>query len=198
MLMNKVEFWAMNNSVRRASQYFEIKRLFKMADKPHGGNILEIGGGEGQGAKNILRLFKPCSLTSIDLDPKMIARAQKRVKDSRVEFSIQDAADLKNFGDNSFDLVIDMAIVHHIPNWQDCLREVHRVLKPGGKFLIQDASIESFTKTWFGRFMHRHLDHPYNAMYTKVQFEQELKLLGFINEGSKYLKPYLIWRIERK
>lgn len=198
MLMNNVEFWAMNNSIRRASQYFEVKRLFKMANRPNGGNILEIGGGEGQGAKNILRQFNPDHLISIDLDPKMIARAQKRVKDSRVEFYIQDAANLRNFKNNSFDLVIDMAILHHIPNWQDCLSEVYRVLKPNGQFLIQDASIESFSMTRFGRFMHKHLEHPYDVMYTKEQFEHELETIGFRNKDSKYFKPYLMWKIETK
>lgn len=198
MLMNKTEFWAMNNPIRRASQYFEVRRLFKMAGRPRGGDVLEIGGGEGQGAKNILRLFKPDQLTSIDLDPKMIERARKRVKDGRVRFNVQDAANLKNYADNTFDLVVDMAIVHHIPNWQDCLYGVYRVLKPGGKFLIQDASIESFTKTRFGRLMHKYLEHPYDVMYNKDQLEDALKSAGFTSKESKYLKPYLIWKVEVK
>lgn len=161
-------------------------------------SVLEIGCGEGQGTKNIIRVFKPDDIYAIDLDPKMIARATRRVSNKQVKFAVGDAANLSFAKDNSFDAVFDLAIIHHIPNWQTCLKEVYRVLKPGGLFLIQDGSIESFTKTLFGKGLHNILDHPYEQMYTKSQFEDEMTKIGFRINRQTYLKPYLFWKIAEK
>ena len=196
--MNRTEFWTMNNPLRRLSLRFEVRKLFRLAGGYKGGVILEIGCGEGQGAKNILRYFTPKSLISIDLDPKMIKRARKRLKDNRVVFRVQDASDLSEFADESINVVVDMAIIHHIPNWQECIHEIYRVLKPNGLFLLQDASIESFTTTWFGKMLHRLLDHPYGQMYTKSELESKLMLAGFKNKSTHYFKPYLMWKVEQK
>ncbi len=100
----------------------------------------------------------------------MIARAQRLVSDSRVQFKVGDAADMSLTPDNSYDAIFDFGIIHHIPNWQACLKELHRVLKPSGYPCIDDGSIESFTKTAFGRFLRSILDHPYEHMYTKAAF----------------------------
>lgn len=188
----------MNNTIRRLSLRFEARKLKKMSPVKQFDMVLEIGGGEGQGAKNILRLFKPTHLDSLDLDPKMIQRAKRRVHDRRATFSVGDASDLSFAQDNSYDAVFDFAIIHHIPNWQDCLKEVYRVLKPGGWFLIEDGSIESFTKKPIGRLFRRLFDHPYNQMYTKQEFETELDRIGFATRNQSYLRPYLMWKVLEK
>lgn len=198
MLMNKTEFWLMNNPVRRLSLRFEVNKLQKMSSRQKFDSVLEIGCGEGQGTKNIIRAFKPNNIYAIDLDPKMIARATRRVSNKQVKFAVGDAANLSFAKDNSFDAVFDLAIIHHIPDWQTCLKEVYRVLKPGGLFLIQDGSIESFSKTLFGKGLHKILDHPYKHMYTKGQFEDEIAKIGFKINQQAYLKPYLFWKIAEK
>lgn len=199
MLMNKTEFWLMNNSVRRASLRFEAKKLRKMSPANRGTKILEIGCGEGQSTKNILRYWQPRSVEAIDLDPKMIDRAKRRLTDKRVSFRVGDAANLTFAKDNTYDAIFDFAIIHHIPNWQDCLQELYRVLKPGGYVHIQDGSIESFSKTAFGRFFRRVLDHPYDHMYTRAAFEKELSALGFETVKTAELKSiYLFWKVLQK
>lgn len=198
MLMNKTEFWLMNNPIRSASLRLEARKLRKMAPIQPLGKVLEIGCGQGQGTKNILRFFQPDSIEAIDLDPHMIARAKKRVRDNRVQFKVGDASNLSFAPDNSYDAIFDFGIIHHIPNWQDCLKELHRVLKPGGYLHIEDGSIESFTATVFGRFLHRILDHPYDDMYTKAAFEEKLQQLGFKEVESAHWSPYLFWKVLQK
>jgi len=199
MLMNKTEFWLMNNPVRRASLHFEAKKLRKMSPAQSLGRVLEIGCGEGQGTKNILRYWQPQTIDAIDLDPKMIARANKRLRDTRVSFKTGDVAGLSFAKDNIYDAIFDFGIIHHIPNWQNCLKELHRVLKPGGYLHIEDGSIETFTKTGFGRFLKRILDHPYEQMYTKAAFEKELVRLGFENvEMDELSKAHMFWKVLRK
>lgn len=199
MLMNKTEFWLMNNPVRRASMRLEARKLRRMSPAEFPTQVLEIGSGEGQGTKNILRYWQPKKIDAIDLDPKMIARAKKRVGDKRVAFRVGDAADLSFAKNNTYDAIFDFGIIHHIPNWQDCLKELHRVLKPGGYLHIEDGSIEAFTRTGFGRFLRRILDHPYEQMYTKKAFEQELNQLGFETINADELtKVHMFWKVLRK
>jgi ubiquinone/menaquinone biosynthesis C-methylase UbiE len=196
--MNKTEFWLMNNPIRSASLRMEARKLHHMSPVRSLDRVLEIGCGQGQGTKNILRYWQPQTIDAIDLDPKMIARAKKRVADPRVSFQVGDASQLSFATDNSYDAIFDFAIIHHIPNWQDCLSELHRVLRPGGYLHIQDLSIESFTTTAFGKLLFHTLDHPYEQMYTKAAFEKELERVGFETVGSSYFKPYLFWRVVRK
>jgi ubiquinone/menaquinone biosynthesis C-methylase UbiE len=171
MLMNKTEFWLMNNPVRRASLRLEARKLRRMSPIQSVDQVLEIGCGEGQGTKNILRYWNPQTIDAIDLDPKMIKRAKRRLTDKRVTFRVDDAAHLSFAKDDGYDAIFDFGIIHHIPNWQQCLKELYRVLKPGGYLHVEDGSIESFTKTGFGRVLKRILDHPYQRMYTKAAFE---------------------------
>lgn len=197
--MNKIEFWLMNNPIRRVVQTLEAKKLRNMSPSRSPDKVLEIGCGEGQGAKNILKYWNPKSLISIDLDPKMIARAKRRVSDSRVDFAIGDASDLSFAQNNMYDAIFDFGIIHHIPDWKNCLKELHRVLKPGGYLHIEDLSIESFTKNSLGRTLKRVLDHPYEQMFTRKEFEKELERLGFVVvDHAKLAGLRVFWRVLQK
>ncbi len=99
-------------------------------------------------------------------------------------FLVMDAAKL-DFPDKSFDAVFDFGIIHHIPNWKDCLNEMKRVLKPGGELILEDLSIESFT-LGIGKLWRILSDHPYGSMYTAGEFTDYLKKIGFeiLNYGD--------------
>jgi ubiquinone/menaquinone biosynthesis C-methylase UbiE len=49
-----------------------------------------------------------------------------------------------DFPDNHFDAVFDFGIIHHIPNWKDCIQELKRVLKPNGEVILEELSIDTF------------------------------------------------------
>ena len=74
--------------------------------------------------------------------------------------------------------MFDLGVIHHIPNWKDCLKELKRVLKPNGQLIIEDLSIETFS-TPFGKLMRKILSHPYNSMYKEREFAEYLSKLGF-------------------
>lgn len=189
----------MNNPIRGLSLRFEAKKLRAMSPAASLERVLEIGCGEGKGAKQILRYWQPKHLAAIDLDPKMIARAKKRVSNKNVVFRVGDVADLSFAASNTYDAVFDFGILHHVPNWQDALSELHRVLKPDGLLHIEDGSIEAFTKSKFGRFLRRILDHPYEQMYTRPAFEQQLSKLGFQELSSDEIRSVgLFWKVLRK
>ncbi len=193
--MNKVEFWLMNNPIRGFIQGFEARKLKSMSDLPKGKTVLEIGCGQGRGTELIRRYFEPAKLYAIDLDENMIARAKRRVDDDNVSFSVADVAHLP-FVEGSFDAVFDFGILHHIPNWREALREINRVLKPGGSFILEDLSRETFSSLP-GKGLKLFLDHPYQEMFGREDFYQALQGLGFRTE-KKYENSYWFGRILKK
>jgi ubiquinone/menaquinone biosynthesis C-methylase UbiE len=72
-----------------------------------------------------------------DLSPGMVEVAQRNARSLgfEVEGRVADAETLP-YDDDSFDLVIGHAVLHHIPDVELSLREVLRVLKPGGRFVF--------------------------------------------------------------
>lgn len=72
-----------------------------------------------------------------DLSPGMVEVAQRNARSLGFEMAgrVADAERLP-YDDDSFDLVIGHAVLHHIPDVEQAFREVLRVLKPGGRFVF--------------------------------------------------------------
>ena len=177
MKLNFIEFALMNNPLREFIQArYELPILQKMTSIKNPVNVLEIGCGSGYGTSLIQKIFNPQHITAIDLDEKMIEKAVKRDL-KNVSFKVMDASKL-NFKDNQFDAVFDFGIIHHIPNWKDCIGELKRVLKNNGEIILEDLSIDTFN-TLPGRFFKAICEHPYDAMYTQDEFISYLAVSGF-------------------
>jgi len=181
MLMNSIEYWAMNNPLRGFIQrHYEAPRLKRLA-KGTADNILEIGCGQGTGARIIYDLFSPQRYVGIDLDPRMIRRAQKKARALPHATFLQGDVTSLEYPNATFDLVVDFGIVHHVPNWRKALAEVHRTLKIHGEFLFEDLPLESWERG-IGIPFKRIADHPYEQMFRKQEFVDEMERLGFAVE----------------
>ena len=194
MLMNSIEYWAMNNPLRTFIQrHYEAPRLKRLSTGT-ADNILEIGCGQGAGARIIYDLFGPQKYSGIDLDPRMIRRA-KRIAGGlpNATFTEGDVSKLE-FPDSSFDIVMDFGIVHHVPDWKNALAEVHRTLKVHGEFLFEDLSVETWERG-IGIPFKRIADHPYDQMFRKQEFVYELVSQGFAvdTHESSPLSFYHFW-----
>ena len=141
------------------------------------GKVLEIGCGQGAGAKIIYDLLSPEQYVGIDLDPRMIRRAKRRVSNLPNATFIEGDVSSLEFPDASFDLVVNFAILHHVPDWRNALAEVHRTLKVGGEFLFEDLPLETWERG-IGIPFKRIADHPYDQMFRKQEFVNELVTLG--------------------
>lgn len=98
------------------------------------GRVLEIGGGGGAMAAQLLAASAPADqvqLTVTDFDPVMVAAAQDRLQrfGDRAQARVADAAALP-FGDDEFDTVVSFIMLHHVVDWEQALREAVRVLRP--------------------------------------------------------------------
>jgi len=178
MLMNSIEYWAMNNPLRGFVQrHYEAPRLKRLSNGM-AANVLEIGCGQGTGARIIDDLFSPQRYVGIDLDPRMIRRARRKARALQNANFVEGDVTSLEFPDASFDLVVDFGIVHHVPNWKDALAEVHRALKVHGEFLFEDLPLETWERG-IGIPFKRIADHPYDQMFRKQEFVSELEALGF-------------------
>lgn len=140
MKLNWAERWVVNNPSRVFQQRIEIGWLKKKAPLSPGADILEIGCGRGAGAKLIHRTFAPARLHAQDLDFEMIRRARRYLGTQSSNGILLSAADSSRlpFKDRSFDAVFDFGVLHHVPDWQTAVSEIERVLKPGGRFYLEE------------------------------------------------------------
>ena len=96
------------------------------------GNVLEIGTGSGYGIELISS--KADKFLTIDkFESKVGADASERIEN--VEFRQMNVPPLTGLPDNHFDFVVSFQVIEHIKKDDAFVKEIHRVLKPGGKFI---------------------------------------------------------------
>jgi len=101
------------------------------------GRSLELGCGTGFFTLNLKLAGVLDEGHVTDLSPGMVAVAERNAASLgfQVQGRVADAERLP-YDDDSFDLVIGHAVLHHIPDVELALREVLRVLRPGGRFVF--------------------------------------------------------------
>ena len=96
------------------------------------GNVLEIGTGSGYGIE--LLSSKADKFLTIDkFESQVGAEASKNIEN--VDFRQMNVPPLTGLDDNQFDFVVSFQVIEHIKKDDDFVKEIHRVLKPGGKFI---------------------------------------------------------------
>jgi ubiquinone/menaquinone biosynthesis C-methylase UbiE len=100
-----------------------------------GKELLEVGC--GWGCDLIWYARHGAKVTGLDLSAAAIdlARSYFTYRNLSADLRVGNAEHLP-FPDNRFDMVVSMGVLHHTPDTQGALNEVHRVLKPGGEALI--------------------------------------------------------------
>jgi SAM-dependent methyltransferase len=180
MLMNRVESAVINSAPRRALQrFYEAPLLARLGGRVPGGRVLEIGCGSGYGTRLILDRFGAATVDAVDLDPRAVAAAQRRltVYGDRVRVALGSATDLAEAvgaADASYDAVFDFAIIHHIEDWRAALAEVARVLRPGGRFFFDEVTATALNRATYRRLF----DHPTQDRFTAGDFLAELPRHG--------------------
>ncbi|HEX8497399.1 MAG TPA: class I SAM-dependent methyltransferase, partial [Actinomycetales bacterium] len=114
------------------------------------GEALEIGAGTGFFSLNLKQAGIIDQVHVTDLSPGMVAAAERNAE--RLGFTVRgQVADVEQlpYGDDSFDLVVGHAVIHHVPDVEQALREVLRVLRPGGRFVI--AGEPTTVGSWYAR-----------------------------------------------
>jgi len=131
----------------------DLQRMIELA-RPRGDEqVLDIATGGGHTALAFAPHVR--EVVATDLTAKMLAAAEAFVGGqgvSNVRFEHADAEALP-FADGSFDIVTTRIAPHHFPNPQQYVREVARVLRRGGRFVLDDNMAPEDAE--LGEFMNR-------------------------------------------
>lgn len=107
------------------------------------GKVLDAGTGPGTLARELARRQPRLQVYGIDLSEDMIRLARAHTKheqlEERVHFATGDVAHLP-YPDNSFDVIVSTISMHHWYELEQPLRDLYRVLRPGGRLWIYDFS----------------------------------------------------------
>lgn len=148
-----------------------------------GWTMLDIGCGGGATLKRLLKRSMNAQVYGIDISEESVAKAKKvnaKVLDKQV-FVTQGSAEVLPYEDNKFDLVTAVETVYFWPNLPNCLKEVKRVMKPGGRFAIMVEVLESdsvWTDVVDGM-----------TAYSPEQLKEMLDGAGFVNTEIHRRKP---------
>jgi len=109
---------------------------FARFEDGYGHDVLEIG--VGMGADHLRwRQASPRTLTGVDLTSRALNFTRARLLlEHEAPRLLQGDAERLPFADDSFDLVYSWGVLHHTPDTPHAVREVRRVLRPGGRSRI--------------------------------------------------------------
>ena len=141
-----------------------------------GQHVLEIGFGNGRVAADVLALSDAVRYTGIDISPTMVAEATRfnaaGVAAGRAAFHLA-AADQMSFADTSFDATFSTGVIHFWSDPAPSLRELHRVLRPGGLAIhscIDPRTAPPFARAEFG--FHLRQAAEWNTLFRAAGFSE--------------------------
>jgi len=139
------------------------QRLFKayvVAQDYIHGNVLEVGCGEGRGVE--LLMGKSSHFTAVDKIEEALQVLREKFPSGK--FLSMNIPPLGNLADNTYDCIVSFQVIEHIQNDVLFLKELHRVLKPGGIALLTTPN--------------RKLSLSRNPWHIREYLASELKLLA--------------------
>ena len=153
----------------RVADYFEActapenRFILRQMGDIQGKRLLDLGCGAGENSVYFAKKGAHCVAT--DYSPGMVEVALQLADRYGVKIEGRTAnAMALEFPDNTFDLVYASNLLHHIPDPETALKEMHRVLKPGGKACFWDP------------LKHNPVINVYRRMATEVRTEDETPL----------------------
>jgi ubiquinone/menaquinone biosynthesis C-methylase UbiE len=151
-----------------------------------GGRVLDVATQEGHFVQILMEnLQSYTEIVGIDINEQAIEAAQDSLDQSDIQFLVMNAENL-DFADESFDTVSISASFHHLSNIDQVLKEMYRVLKLEGHFIIvemhrggqTEAELTSvYLHQWAAR-VDSELGHFHNSTLARQEFEDHIARLG--------------------
>ena len=151
-----------------------------------GDSILDLGCGEGRHCITAY-LLKDVSSVGIDMSARDLGTTRERFREfedpdngnKSLTLSVSDGRFLP-FADNHFDKVICSEVLEHIPDYLAVLREINRVLKPGGIFGV---SVPRFFPEWVCWQLsdeYHEVEGGHIRIFNASHLQEDIESLGFV------------------
>ncbi|WP_162896436.1 class I SAM-dependent methyltransferase [Cysteiniphilum halobium] len=159
-----------------------IDQLFSGADI-NNKKVLEIGFGQGGLAQYISSKYPSLDYHGVEINADMVKHANKRYKKSNTHFYHLENPEVLPFADLSFDLIFSKGVLAHVDNKLPLFKEVHRVCKKGGLFIVNDWL--SPDGLGFGELVEKMCELEGLTIYptTMTQYVDILTTVGFLVES---------------
>lgn len=164
----------------------EVEILKNRLGDRNGGHILDIACGDGAFMEVLLASFQKVeSFTALDIDDFSLEQARKRIDHPQIRFIQASALEIP-FGDDHFDTVSMAQGLHHLSNDRLGLREMYRVLKPGGLFILKEMHRDGLSEAQQTHAAYHHLRAEvdtllgisHNETYTGDELMERISELG--------------------
>lgn len=142
---------------KRYRYHYHLPKLFRRMGSGAGRRLLEVGCGIGIDTVSLAR--RGYQVTAVDLTESAIEIARKRavVEGLEIDYRTGDGESL-DFDEATFDVVYSFGVIHHTPDMEKAVREIHRVLKPGGRAYVMVYARHSLVN-----FIHAVFSIPYES-----------------------------------
>ena len=166
-------------------------RLTALSGARPGDQVLDVGCGTGYFTRLLAEAVAPGGTAlGIDPSPEVIARARRstRLPDCTFSKGIAEALDAE---DQSYDVVVCSLMIHHLPETlrPQAIREMHRVLRPGGRVLVADFRAPT---TRIGRLLLKgHVISPAMRTNPVHLLEPMVREAGFQQIRAGDVQPWL-------
>ena len=191
MKLGWTEKIAITNPLRPLVQkYFEGPQLLRMGGPAARARALEIGCGSGGGIDLLFETFKVREVDAFDIDFDMLKRTdrKRRLRRRPVKLWVGNTCEIP-VDDATYDVIFDFGTLHHVRDWQSALVEIHRVIKPGGRFYVEEITRQFIVHPLWRRL----LDHPLENRFDRGELVDGLQKAGFTVCQSRQFAGLFIW-----
>ena len=174
MAMTKLEKRFVNRERKAQRNIVKVDQRLEQLETQNIHDVLELGCGIGTVSAHLADKYQ-MNVYGTDFDPEQVEIARKMYpQNDRLRYGIEDASDL-SCQDNQFDLVLSQNVFHHIPAWENAVREVARVLRPGGYLIWLDLTFPKYLVKLFQPIVKNYGLYTFDDMttaFTKNELEK--------------------------
>ncbi len=145
---------------------------------PRPARVLDAGCGSG---RNMVELARLGSVTGVELSRTSVSLARARLLGEVVEGSVLDMP----FDSDSFDLAVSLDVIEHLDKDLEALRELRRVVAPGGFLLV---TVPAYEWLWSG---HDEINH-HHRRYTRRSLQRVAEQAGWHQTRTTYFNSVLL------
>jgi SAM-dependent methyltransferase len=129
--------WGKQYGIEETQRMLDEYRVYMGGELGRVGRYLDIGCGTGTAVVNLSLSEGIGEAHGSDISIGMLRVCRKNAQGARTRIILtQSNAETLPYRDESFDFITCHAILHHVPHPEQVVREVHRLLKPGGRALM--------------------------------------------------------------
>lgn len=149
--------------------YEHWHRYLIARDYVNGKRVLDVASGEGYGSRLLAQAA--ASITGVDISAEAVAHANAKYGQANLRYVASSCTQIPE-ADASFDVIVSFETIEHITEHEAFLREVDRLLAPGGLFIISSPNRPEYSdRTGYKNEFHvKELDHDELKLLLEAHF----------------------------